>query len=316
MRNLFLKNALLFSFISLSFLCSCSDDDKDEIKEKDATLKLISSKAEIAPLEEFKVNIDIDADLFYNSYDSIVWEANGTSYNWLEASLLFQHGREIWLTDYKIGKHKACVFGYKDGIIVSKDSIEYSVKQTVRDFLELKWGQNTINQHFTYTTGITPTKFLSGNAFQCKKGGVCLNLSHWVEEKNEYATFHLMPWSSSSSIKNSKIKSLPNINDFDWHNESERGDHTERYQIEYEFLHNYIVEYHGEPQYVYEGNDITQTTLMEEYNKRFRTKIKSSFYPEEIWVTSNSVICLLRANNYMGGVNEKGICEIIAEPRK
>ncbi|PXV62481.1 hypothetical protein CLV62_11921 [Dysgonomonas alginatilytica] len=315
-----IKNLLFTTALVVVFGFSACSDDDENITVKDAKLKLISSKSEIVPFEDIKVSVDVDLELLYNTYDSITWNANGAASDygffgnqWSQVD----DERDLRITDYRFGKYKVYVLGYKDGIVISKDSIEYKVNKPNADFISINWGQSTRDQYLSYVTGITPNQYMSTHEGWTKIGGVSLNLNHIVSEKDtEYATFRFMPWTSEANFRNVKLRSIPDINDFDWHEETDRGDSPARYDMEYTFHHNYLIELYGNPSLVYNGDDVTKTTLTDEYGKRFAYKLEGGYYPVEIWNTPSSNICLIRANNSMGGVNQKGICLVVAEPRK
>lgn len=314
-----IKNAFFVIALTVGFCFSaCSDDEQNETF-KDAKLKLISSKSEIVPFEDIKVSIDVDLELLYNSYDSITWSANGAASDygffgnqWSQ----IDDERDLRITDYRFGKYKVYALGYKDGIVISKDSIEYQVNKPNGDFFSIRWGQSTKNQYLSYVTGITPNEYRPTYEGWTEIGGVRLDLYYFVENTNvEYATLRFMPWIASSNLRTSKSAAIPDVNDFDWHDRTDEGDMA-RYDMEYTFHHNYLVELYGAPKLVYSGDDVTQTTLKEEYDTRFSYKLESYCYPVEIWDTPGSSICLVRANNWMGGVNQAGISLVVAQPRK
>lgn len=314
-QNLF-KSILLLTmlFLGLTFT-ACSEDDNEVTVKKDPTLKLVAAKTEIVPFEDVKVSIDVDFDLLLENYDSITWKANGVAYGFFQNPWYsIDEQRDIRLTDYRVGVHKAYVLGYKDGSVISKDSIEYKVNKPQGDFISISWNKNTKNEYFSYTTGLTPDRYLPTNGvWSTVTGGVCLNLDHFVEDENgEYAILQFVPWRSSRNVE----IEVPDFNDFHWGWDYNKDDQEPRYAMEYTFHHTYLTELYGEPTLVYNGDDVTQTTLMDEYKKRFKQSSQSQFYPVEIWETPTSVICLTRANNQHGGVNQKGISLVIAEPRK
>lgn len=313
------KSILILGILAMGIgFSSCSNDDEEIVSlPKDAKLKLKAEKQQIVPFEDLKVSIDVDLDLLYEHYDSIQWKANGVAYHpWGNPWENIDEERDIRLSDYKIGKHKAYALGYKDGKVISKDSIEYEVVKTNGDFLSARWNTAKKNSYLCYTTGMTPNQFLPTHSGWTKIGGVMLQLNHTVQTANrEYATLLFLPWAFDTNLKSTRLKSIPDINNFEWHTERDPGD-IERAKIEYEFLHNYLVEFYGEPALTYSGDDVTQTTLKEEYAKRFDYVDQDGFLPVEIWETPSSVICLSTINNRIGGKNQKGPSLVIAQPRK
>lgn len=304
----------MLSVVMVLMIVACAKDDDNntpDIIPRDTSIKLKASKQTIVPFEEILVSVDLKMDLLRETYDSITWQANGLARTFWEGTY-DEDTRNLRLTDYRFGVFYAYAFGYKEGNIISKDSIKYEVKKPTGDFVHIRWGSNSKDKFYGYLWGNTPTNYLSADNGMTKFGGISIELYHFVEKKFEYATLTLLPWhvSYSSMVK---AGSIPNINEFDRHhnlyNES-------RYEVEYNFCHSYMVELYGKPTFTYDGDDITQTTLQEEYNNRFLYDLSPlNLYPQEIWITPSSVICLSRANNEMGPVNQKGTCQLVAEPR-
>jgi len=312
MNSPFLKFSL--SLVSLSLLFSaCSDDN--EIQVPDPSIKLIASKTSIVPFEDIKISINVDTNLLIDAYDSITWKANGVIYGGFGLFFGANDERDIRITDYRIGKNKAYALGYKDGKVISIDSIAYTVEKPKGDFFNIKWNTKSKNEYLHYTTGITPNNYLPTDAGWTKIGGVSLDLDYMVENKQkEYAVMCLIPWTSESNFKRKKSISVPDINDFNWDVDGYDNEALEfRYEMEYNFLSSYITELYGPSKYIYEGEDITQTTLWNKYNELFKNNHRN-FPPAEIWITSTTAICLVQANNWVGGKNQRGICAIIAEP--
>ena len=313
MKSSFSK--LSFALLSLCLLfIACSDDET--IQEKpDPSIKLIASKTKIVPFEAIKISIDVDMNLLINTYDSITWKANGVIYGGFELFWRVNDEREISITDYRIGKNKAYALGYKDGKVISTDSIIYTVEKPTGDFFSIEWNTKSKNEYFHYTTGITSNNYMATDEGWTKIGGVSLDLWYTVEDtEKEYATMVLTPWTFESNFKSKKTTSVPDINDFDWDVDDYDNEALEsKYKMEYNFLQSYITELYGPSKYMYEGEDITQTTLWNKYNELFKNNHRD-FPPAEIWITPTTAICLVQANNRVGGKNQRGICAIIAEP--
>jgi len=313
MKSTFSK--VIFALLSLSLvLIACSDDET--IQEKpDPSIKLIASKTKIVPFEAIKISIDVDRDLLNNTYDSITWKANGVTYGGFGLFGGVNNERVISITDYRIGNNKAYALGYKDGKVISTDSITYTVEKPKGDFFSIEWNTNNKNEYLHYTTGITPNNYLPTYEEWTKIGGVSLDLWYIVENtEKEYAIMVLTPWTSESNFKSKKTILVPDINDFDWDVDHDDNEALEsKYRMEYTFLSSYITELYGPSKYIYEGEDITQTTLWNKYNELFKNNHRN-FPPAEIWITPTTAICLVQANNWAGGKNQRGICAIIAEP--
>lgn len=310
----------VFILLGIS-LCSCSsDDDNSDSVTKPIKLTLKSSKTEIIPFEYIKVSIEQDLESLSNNYDSITWRANGTAYSGFLWDTEFRDDeeRDIRLSDYRLGKHKAYVQGYKDGSIISIDSIEYTVNKSNNDFIRINWKESENNQYFHYTTGHSPINYMSTDTWNYHIGGVSINFYHIVDvdkNKKEYVKMDIVPWAFLSSVSPRMANTVPDINDFDWHDESEQGN-IARYQMEYDFFHNYLTELFGASKFIYEGDDITKNTLEDEFSGRFTYRYSNDFYPVEIWETPSTYICLMQANNNRGTYNQRGICCVVAQPRK
>ncbi len=313
MKSLLLKFSPVLLSLSLLFSACSNDDDNKE--NPDPSIKLIASKTNIVPFEDIKISIDVDINLLYDTYDSITWKANGTVYGSFFIFSGENDERDIRITDYRIGNNKAYALGYKDGKVISIDSVAYTVEKPKGDFFSIKWNTKTKNEYLHYTTGLTPNNYLPTHEGWTKIGGVSLDLSYIIEDKEkEYAEMLLTPWTFESNLKSTKAISVPDINDFNWEvDDYDREALETKYKMEYDFLSSYITELYGPSKYIYEGEDITQTTLWDKYNELFKNNHRD-FPPAEIWVTPTTAICLVQANNWSGGKNQRGICAVIAEP--
>lgn len=115
---------------------------------------------------------------------------------------------------------------------------------------------------------------------------------------------------------------VPSIEDHNWHPE-DNGDreqweinYTKRCEMETEFLYNYMIALYGEPILEYKENDPTQTTLWDEYNKRFNNPPRDNAYPCVIWETPASYLAMNHHPNKVRGEGVfKGLPAILAEPR-
>lgn len=318
------KSYLIFILFTLSFLlfAACSDD-KEIIEEPiNSELKLIADKSMIEPFEKFTVRIDVDLEILYATYDSIIWDANGV----FDDGIIHLVGgpevdeRDIELTDYRLGKYEVSAEGYKNGEIISKSTVEYEVIGPRGDFMHVKWGQSKEFKSYIYKAGLTPYKYLPTIDGWRKIGGVMIQLWHDASDvKEEHVQLQITPWSYESnffsSTRNTPQKSsIPNVNDFDWHGEDTRDNYLQRIEFENQFWHDYITELYGEPTLVYDGEIPSETTLQLEYEKRFRYN-KQNGYPYEIWETPTSYIALCCYEGFWGGKKQKAMGLIIAEPR-
>lgn len=322
MRIRFLTKAILpFLIISIFIfsLNSCSDDDdpNPDPVNGSAKIKIIADKTVVEPFEDIKVTIDVDYELLSNNYDSLTWQSNGAAYGWFSNHWTGDSELDIRIADYKLGKYKVYSLGYKDGIVISKDSIEYEVIAPRGDFFSFRWGVETKNQDLHYKTGITPNHFLPTYPGWTKIGGVTLNLSYFVENVDaEYAMLQFIPWTSSSNMYKTQASTTPNINDFDWNDQSDEG-YDARCEMEQAFLHAYITELYGESILRFEGQYVYETDLIEDYYRRFKHVIEKDYYPIEIWETPTAFICLLRGSTYpYSGNHPNQLSLVVAEPRK
>ena len=308
----------LFYALTIFALAACSSDDDPNIPDRNGSkpetkLEITANKSKITPFEVLTVKLSPDVHVMYNNYDSVKFQANGSYWN---GSIVIglpddEYSDEYEFTDYDLGKHKIEVLGYKDNKIVSRDSVEYEVTRPTGDFFHLKWNQEsgTVDRSFNF---VGPTKLKINEDYK-KLTYVVLGLSYSIKDsKNEYAILRFTPWSHTTYTRG-----LPDINSIDWSDHEDAG-HAARVELEHTFMHEYITSLYGPSQFIYEGDDITQTTLTDEYISRFNYNrdFKGYGYPVEIWTTPTTSICLLQYNDFIGGVNTRGICRVVAEPRK
>lgn len=303
MKKNSLIKIILFLIISISII-SCSDDN-NEILKPNTDLVLKQSKTTITPFEKLTVSIDLDLELLYNAYDSIKWECNGTWMNGIFTIPDNSDIRDLDVTDYRLGKNKVSILGYKDGEIKSKSSVEYNVVKPTNDFFTIKWGEP--EQETNYYT--TSRRVKADNESQ-RWEGIRLKTIHFSKDKPfEHAVLEFYPHSFTSSVytKSAKEKvesiTLPDIDNYDFFQKS--GDWNLDIELRNKailmtrsFWHSYITLIYGESIFKYEGEDVRQTTLWEEYNKRFKNKLVETYpaygekYPVEIWETQTTSICL------------------------
>lgn len=312
--------SIFVALLGLFSSCDKEDPIKGEIPK--AKVKLKANKSEIYPFEDIKVTVDMDAETFTNTYDSITWQANGVAYDFFNPWYQEDEWNDRRFTDYRLeGIHTIYAFGYKDGIMISKDSIKYEMKKPKGDFLNFRWGQNKQNEYLYYKTGLAPGNYVPSNdPDRTKMAGVSLHCYYVVENtQKEYVQMEFWPWTSSfpSFMKANNKLTIPNVNDFDWHKGSEDyyEENPDRYNFEGEFFYNYLTELYGSPKLVYTGMDIRDTDLVDEFNTRFVYSFDYAPYPEMIWETPTAYICMLRAYTRSEVAKHRGIVRIIAQPR-
>lgn len=320
-KNTFFKT-ILFLLIGMSIV-SCSNDD--DITKKNTELKLTLSKTTITPFEKLPVSIDMDLDLLNSAYDSIRWQYNGTWWDEIiRISLSSNYDRRNRdITDYRLGKNKISLIGYKNGEIKSRTSAEYNVEKPKNDFFLIKWGvsnnprsnsYNTLYKKVSSTNGILKLRSLKLILTHCREYGT---FEHAIlEVYPERVTDSDLSKSGNEKTVNT---SLPDIDNYDFDQISEdRVIHqqlrTEAQLMTYSFWHSYITLIYGPSISKYDGEDVRETNLWSEYNKRFKNKLENIYplsldkYPIEIWETETSYICMYAPYN--------SFYYVMAEPRR
>lgn len=318
-----LNRKSIFSYLALSVLfclASCSDKGEDLLNDslsgKDPSLKLLYSQQEIEPFGIINLEIDNDQETLIEAYDSIRWIANGiTNTHFIVSFEYLDFRMRISLTDYLVGEHKAYVLGYKDGKVISKDSMEYRVNMPNKDFLNIRWKQQNRNQYFECVSGLTPYRYVFYDGREDRLQGLDLNLNHCVEGVKEYASMSFLPW-TATLLRSVRAAKLADIVEFDWLNDSVEGS-IARGKFECAFFHDYFTDLYGEPKFIYTGDDPKETTLQEECDKRFSCEIDSGYYPVEIWETPTTYICITQGASWLGPYGgQRGSCIVFAQPRR
>lgn len=327
------KTLVLLSSIFMLGLWSCSNDkdvdpnDGNEVP-KDTSLKLIAKKTVIEPFEKLTVRIDLDEELIYSEYDSVRWDAAGIWRGGVVTIPNNEDPRDVHFTNYRLGKHKIILKGYRDGKVISSPSVEYEVVSPRGDFLNVKWGKTEKFNSASYYSGLTPSAFLPTTEGSVKIGGISINRWHIADSKDgEYVHLELVPWSSTSSFSSnlrmnrSSMETVPEINDIDWHPE-DGGDrnkwlenHAKRVKDETDFWYNYITALYGAPLFEYNGDNPKETTLWAEYNERFNNPPRDKACPYVIWETGSTYIAMNHYVDIRGGREVKGMPAILAEPK-
>lgn len=168
-----MKKIILFSIALFALgMVGCSSDEKEvEPEIVDTTLKLKAEKMVIEPFEKLTVRIDLDIDLIYTAYDSVRWDAAGT---WSDGIITIPNNedpRDVHFTNYRLGKHKITLLGYKDGEVVSSPSVEYEVIAPRGDFLNVKWGVEKKFNSVDFRSGQTPLNYIPTIEGRTKIGG-------------------------------------------------------------------------------------------------------------------------------------------------
>lgn len=295
-----MRKLYLFILISLLF-ANCSDDDiSDMVGKYPVPIKLTASTRVIEPFEKIDIGFIMSDEDLTASYDSIIWISNGLWSNMIFSGIPDNYNpldelREKEITDFQIGKHVTKVYGYKNGVIISRDSVEFEVKQPTGDFLCVRWNTAKKDQSQKIVTGLTPV-----NYNQIRKW-VYMGISQMVKTpkiQSEYVVLDYSPWYSGN---NPWVK--------------------EEHEMEREYTRtlwrDYITSVYGNSSFLYDGSEASQNILWEEYNKRFKNRLSdgsspyigdSGYFPVEIWDAPRASICLY--TNVHGGWYR-----IIAEPK-
>ena len=304
-------NHLFYIFAAITFV-ACSSDENAPEEEVVPKLEITASNLKIAPFEKLTLTLSPDYDLLWDRFDSLKWVANGSFWDGTITIGLggddTSNPNEYDFTDYQLGKHKIFIYGYKNDEIIDQDEIEYEVIKPTGDFFNLKWNQfsGSSYQHKSYNY-ISPSK-LTYKGTSRVYTNVRLGLSHTIENGNEYVTLRFTPHRATFS------RALPDLESIDWFSDS-REDYIARAELEYTFLHEYMNNLYGAPEYIYTGDDVTQTDLMDKYHALFTHEYDPDAYPVAIWFTPTTYICLLQYNSRWEGMNIRAICMVVAEPR-
>lgn len=309
---------VLLSCLFLIGFSNCSDD-KEEFSEPDVKIKLKLSKETISPFEKLTVSIDLDSDLLWNNYDSVVFKNNGTWWNGIITFPNNDDDRDFHITDYRLGKNKVRATGYKDGVVKSIAEIEYNVEKPTKDFFTINWGGNVEQESNWYQV----YRRVSADEDLLRWEGIRVSVDHFLKNKtHEYAILNIMPhradasglFSQSAKTK-SEDTSLPDIDNYDFYNKMDGDDkelRKEAWLMTRSFWHSYVTLIYGESILKYEGEDVRETSLRDEYNERFKNPLETGIgttdaYPVEIWETQSTHICMIAIYN--------GWYYVIAEPR-
>ncbi|MDR0431550.1 MAG: hypothetical protein LBH58_13910 [Tannerellaceae bacterium] len=185
---------------------------------------------------------------------------------------------------YLPGKYKARITGYRDSLAISSDSVELEVKPS-GDFLGIEWAneEDATMRNFKFVSLVK---------------GFTLNLTYTLTEE---------PYILLSYRINNYLG---------------REEYKEEMAAVRPFLHHYITSLYGECRFNYEGEDITQSPLKKEYEKRFLNTFADSsgsepyYYPLAIWDTPACHVALIGSAPSQTGEISISYYKVIAEPLK
>lgn len=172
------------------------------------------------------------------------------------------------------GNYQITATGYKDNEIVTQSSLDIEVGEP-RDFLGIDW------------KNAKDTTLLS---FFNTVENYALDLSY-SSENYPLATLN------RSIIK---IKT-----DKEWIENSKAA----RIQ-----LSDYITQLYGKSKFRFEGEDISQSPLLPEYNTRFKNPMKNKYLPIEIWETKTSRFALIGTTMHFLPEGNLNHYQVVAEP--
>lgn len=175
------------------------------------------------------------------------------------------------------GNYNFILTGYKENKVSASDTVKIRVKG-LKDFLSIEWN-NPSKEYFNFIS---------------RQENYVLDLKY-VENENPYALLDYGVWNVSEHEDGAK----------------------HAYAAARGILKEYITDIYGEPQYLYEGEDISDSPLITEYTSRFKTsldgidKYLTPYIPLAIWETTKSYISLIGFAN----IDEYNYYMVIAEPR-
>lgn len=299
--NAFLLFCLLFCMVG------CSDDDDPEdgkgipppVEEGTPEPAFSVSASEVGIFEKVDIGIRLkdDPDRYtYNlsasnaaakelmlHYDSVVWNIKDIfSRKFIRPKYLASMPQTFILP----GEYKIYVDGYIDGKVYSTDTTKVKVGES-KDFLGIDWSEDNAGKEYYYFTNYMKEYYLTLSFEETPNPHSVLgfrpNNINSVEEKEKYI----------SILKSSR-----------------------------KYLYDYITGLYGNSVFTYEGEDITQTPLEEEYGNRFKTSLTGEIsgtgsvcYPLAIWETETTYMALVAITNDGSLEPDRVLYAVIAEPR-
>ncbi|MDR1402489.1 MAG: hypothetical protein LBJ60_02135 [Tannerellaceae bacterium] len=183
---------------------------------------------------------------------------------------------------YLPGKYEAKVVAYRDSLVVGRDSVSVNVALT-GDFLGINWDseEEPASRSFDFVS---------------LDKGFTLALFHSISE----TPYMLVSYK---------------VNEY-----RGRNKYKEEIAATRSFLYNYMTALYGESIAGYEGEDVAQSTLADEYAARFKNTLNGfvtdsvPYYPLALWETPASHIALIGSAPPTSGEISVSYYKIIAEP--
>lgn len=277
-----IQHSFLSVLILSILLLSCSDDgntDPGTDTDKEVVeLEMLVTKTQLRLFEPTDIGI---ADLRpYSAYDSIVWSIPGVFKDVsMSNSTLLYFTQSFHLP----GDYKASVSGYKEGEVISADTVGISVDNS-GDFLGLEWSNIANYQPFNYLK-----RTAKDNIEYLINMSIVDNPVLFVKMDYQFGTDYLSEQEWIAFHKHTKKE-----------------------------YYDYIVSLYGNPVFNYTNDDISQSNLTEEYNSRFTVRLyeieqNSVYVPVTIWETPTAYIALV--GSIKSGIEtEINYFKVIAQP--
>ncbi len=278
----------LFRLLSLFLLMgaiACSDSGDDDRTNPNGS-------KDPTPYMEIKLQAQPDALNLYNWSEVRIFleqHHGGISYDSIVWDMpgVFRHvstsSSYLWMQGLMFslpGKYTMNATAYHNGDTVSVGSTAITVSENLGDFLGLNWWRTE--------------DIARGDAHFSPS---MENYSFFLQYVAEY------PYALLEFIVDAKDDKT----------------YSETHASERKLLSDYITQLYGNAKEIYEGTDITQTPLTDEYNSLFRKKLDDiytgiQYYPLSIWQTNQSNIALITFEKKEG--RSGTIFAVIAEPNR
>ncbi|MDH6306593.1 hypothetical protein M2459_003318 [Parabacteroides sp. PF5-5] len=184
---------------------------------------------------------------------------------------------------YLPGTYKTVISLYRDSSMILTESVEVTV-ELVGDFLGIDWEEDALlSNRYNYVSNVK--NFTLGLSYIQDEVAPLALLGYWINNYNG------------------------------------REEHLAQLASIRPFFYDYITLLYGKSAFLYEGDDLSQSPLHTEYEKRFSYPLEElfpdiSYFPLAIWDTDSSHIILIGSLPGDPGVLEISNYYVLAEPRK
>lgn len=291
-----MKMKLLYFVLSAFIICqvlqSCSNDEYREDNPEETGNGNGDNNTEIEKISVISsvktANIFDEVEIYIShwplqvDFDSIIWNIGDFSHYVKNKNHGLLSTGETFIHP---GIHNVSIIVYKEDKPILGDSLKIEINNK-KDFLGINWNE---------VTG-TPSRPLFSHRANIQH--YVLNASY-VNENNPY-------------IRIQFITDFPNIDD----NQTE---YVALNSYSRSFFVDYITGLYGKPQYIFDGEDISESTLKDTYLNQFNNNLLISpigYYPLAIWTLPKTKIALIGyTSRKMLGYNIDYF-ELIAEPQE